>query len=48
MIEPVPRHHSRKKNNTVLILLVLALLGLFLLNRTRQAAALHPQRIAAH
>ena len=39
---------QKKKANTALILLLLALLGLFLLNRTRQAAAPHPQRIAAH
>ena len=37
---------QKKKANTLLILVVLALLGLFLLNRTRQAAAPHPPRIA--
>ena len=47
--EPATRRRSRKKKtDTVLILFVLVLLGWFLVNRTRQVAAPHPQRIVAH
>jgi hypothetical protein len=42
------RRRSRKqKANVVLILFVLALLGWLLVNRTRQVAVPHPQRIVA-
>jgi hypothetical protein len=48
--EPPPRRRraGKKKANVVLILFVLALLGWLLVNRTRQVAVPHPQRIVAH
>jgi hypothetical protein len=39
----VPRRRSRKKSNAVWIILLFVLLGLFLMNRTRQAGVLQPQ-----
>jgi hypothetical protein len=40
---PQPRRRGRKKSNVFWIILLFVLLGLFLMNRTRQAGVLQPQ-----
>lgn len=45
--DPVRPRRSRKNNNTIVVVLLLVLLGLFLLNRTRQQSGFHPAPASA-